>query len=96
MISIVKDLKESPALPQEWRDSKPGAWTESIDVRDFIQNNYTPYSGNEELLSGPSQRTLRLWEELKVLLKREIDNGGVLDADPGSGLLHRLPQARLH
>lgn len=54
---------------------------ESIDVRDFIQNNYTPYSGNEEFLSGPSQRTLRLWEELKVLLKREIDNGGVLDAD---------------
>ena len=81
MISIVKDLKESPALPQEWQGFKPGAWTESIDVRDFIQNNYTPYSGNEEFLSGPSQRTLRLWEELKVLLKREIDNGGVLDAD---------------
>ena len=81
MISIVKDLKVSPALPQEWQGFKPGAWTESIDVRDFIQNNYTPYSGNEEFLSGPSQRTLRLWEELKVLLKREIDNGGVLDAD---------------
>ena len=81
MISIVKDLKESPALPQEWQGFKPGAWTESIDVRDFIQNNYTPYSGNEEFLSGPSQRTLRLWEELKVLLKREIDTGGVLDAD---------------
>ena len=81
MISIVKDLKESPALPQEWQGFKPGAWTESIDVRDFIQNNYTPYSGNEEFLSGPSQRTLRLWEKLKVLLKREIDNGGVLDAD---------------
>lgn len=81
MISIVKDLKESPALPQEWQGFKPGAWTESIDVRDFIQNNYTPYSGNEEFLSGPSQRTLRLWEELKVLLKRETDNGGVLDAD---------------
>ena len=81
MISIVKDLKESTALPQEWQGFKPGAWTESIDVRDFIQHNYTPYSGNEEFLSGPSQRTLRLWDELKVLLKREIDNGGVLDAD---------------
>ena len=81
MISIVKDLKESTALPQEWQGFKPGTWTESIDVRDFIQHNYTPYSGNEEFLSGPSQRTLRLWDELKVLLKREIDNGGVLDAD---------------
>lgn len=81
MISIVKDLKESTAIPQEWQGFKPGAWTESIDVRDFIQHNYTPYSGNEEFLSGPSQRTLRLWDELKVLLKREIDNGGVLDAD---------------
>ena len=81
MISIVKDLKESTALPKEWQGFKPGAWTESIDVRDFIQHNYTPYSGNEEFLSGPSQRTLRLWDELKVLLKREIDNGGVLDAD---------------
>ena len=81
MISIVKDLKESTALPQEWQGFKPGAWTESIDVRDFIQHNYTPYSGNEEFLSDPSQRTLRLWDELKVLLKREIDNGGVLDAD---------------
>ena len=81
MISIVKDLKESTALPKEWQGFKPGAWTKSIDVRDFIQHNYTPYSGNEEFLSGPSQRTLRLWDELKVLLKREIDNGGVLDAD---------------
>lgn len=81
MVSIIKDLKEPLALPQEWQGFKPGAWTESIDVRDFIQHNYTPYSGNEEFLSGPSQRTLRLWDELKVLLKREIDNGGVLDAD---------------
>ena len=46
MISIVKDLKESTALPQEWQGFKPGTWTESIDVRDFIQHNYTPYSGN--------------------------------------------------
>ena len=81
MVGIIKDLKEAPALPQEWQGFKPGAWTESIDVRDFIQHNYTPYSGNEEFLSGPSQRTLRLWDKLKVLLKQEIDNGGVLDAD---------------
>ena len=81
MISMAKDLKASPALPQEWQGFKPGAWTESIDVRDFIQNNYTPYSGNEDFLSGPSRRTLQLWEDLKVLLKQETDNGGVLDAD---------------
>ena len=67
LVGIIKDLKEAPALPQGWQGFKPGAWTESINVRDFIQHNYTPYSGNEEFLSGPSQRTLRLWDKLKVL-----------------------------
>ena len=38
MVGIIKDLKEAPALPQEWQGFKPGAWTESIDVRDFIQH----------------------------------------------------------
>ena len=55
MISIVKRLEESPALPQEWQGIQAGSMDESIDVQDFIQNNYTPYSGNEEFLSGPSQ-----------------------------------------
>ncbi len=76
-----KDPITENALPQEWQGFTPGNWTECVDVRDFIQKNYTPYTGNEDFLVGPSAKTLHLWEDLKVLLKKEIDNGGVLDAD---------------
>lgn len=81
MISAAQDDKTGTTTLPQWKGFTPGAWTESVNVRDFIQRNYTPYSGNEEFLSGPSARTLHLWDKLKVLLKQEIDNGGVLDAD---------------
>ncbi len=81
MTSTEKNLIGNEALPQEWQGFTPGNWTESVDVRDFIQKNYTPYTGNEDFLSGPSAKTLHLWDDLKVLLKQEIDNGGVLAAD---------------
>lgn len=68
-------------LAKEWQGFKAGTWTETINVRDFIQQNYTPYSGDGAFLSGVSARTQQLWDELKVLLKAEIDKGGVLDAD---------------
>lgn len=81
MISLEKDVREPSAARREWQGFKPGTWMDAIDVRDFIQQNYTPYCGDEQFLSGPSERTLQLWDKLKGLLKQEIDRGGVLDAD---------------
>lgn len=81
MISSEQDSPSFPASFDSWTGFTPGTWTESIKVRDFIQKNYTPYGGNEDFLSGPSSRTLQLWDHLKTLLTQEIDQGGVLDAD---------------
>jgi formate C-acetyltransferase len=64
-----------------WRGFAPGNWQRQVDVRDFIQRNYTPYEGGDDFLSGPSQNTLALWDRLLPLLKAERDRGGVLDAD---------------
>ena len=64
-----------------WRGFKGGVWETSVDVREFIQANYTPYNGDYNFLKGPTARTNQLWDELKVLLKQEREAGGVLDAD---------------
>ncbi|MEM0925243.1 MAG: pyruvate formate lyase family protein, partial [Planctomycetota bacterium] len=75
-----------------------GEWRQSIDVRAFIQENYSPYEGNAAFLQGPTNRTDQLWAELKVLLEQEREAGGVLDADTkvvgkidshGPGYIHR-------
>ena len=59
-----------------------GDWENKIDVRDFIQKNYTPYDGDESFLTGPTEKTLKLWEKLSVLLEKERNSPGrVLDAD---------------
>ncbi len=60
---------------------KKGKWNEKIDVRDFIQNNYTEYTGNDEFLTGPTERTKKLWKEIITLNEKERQAGGVLDAD---------------
>ncbi len=64
-----------------WRGFKPGEWQEKVDVRSFVQANYKPYTEDYSFLCGPTARTEKLWDELKVLLKQELDAGGVLDAD---------------
>ncbi|MFG0290526.1 MAG: formate C-acetyltransferase [Rhodopirellula sp. JB044] len=64
-----------------WRQFRPGNWEDEIDVRGFIQANYQPYAGNDEFLAEPTQRTRDLWDDLKVLLEKEREAGGVLDAD---------------
>ncbi len=58
-----------------------GKWSTEIDVRDFIQKNYTVYTGNSDFLEGPTASTQKLWQECCDLLKQERDNGGVLDMD---------------
>ena len=60
---------------------KNADWTDDINVRDFIQLNYTPYTDDSSFLTGPTESTKKLWNEVLDLYKKERDNGGVLDAD---------------
>ncbi len=62
-----------------WRGFKEGSWTENIDVRDFIQKNYTPYEGDSSFLKGPTERTERLYAKVQQLFKEEQEKDGVLD-----------------
>jgi formate C-acetyltransferase len=77
-----ENTAETTTEPQNaWRSFKDGIWQEQIDVRDFIQQNYTPYEGDYSFLKEPTERTKQLWDELKELLTQELDAGGILDAD---------------
>ncbi|MFI3210983.1 MAG: formate C-acetyltransferase [Peptostreptococcaceae bacterium] len=64
-----------------WQGFKEGRWTKEVDVRGFIQDNYTPYEGDDSFLAGATEETTKLWEEVMVLFKAERDNGGTLDVD---------------
>ncbi len=64
-----------------WKSFKIGKWTEEIDVRDFIQLNYTPYEGDSTFLAPATDDTLKLWDIILDYSKKERDAGGVLDAD---------------
>ena len=70
------DKKVYPAT-----DFVSGKWQQEINVRDFIQKNYTPYEGDANFLAEPTEATTKLWQECCDLLKKERDNGGVLDMD---------------
>ncbi|MBC5742933.1 formate C-acetyltransferase [Lachnospiraceae bacterium MD308] len=65
----------------EWTSFKGGVWEKEINVRDFIQKNYTPYEGDESFLAGPTQATKELWEQVLRLSEEEREKGGVLDMD---------------
>lgn len=66
---------------QEWQGFTEGNWNREIDVRDFIQKNYTPYEGDASFLAGPTEATTKLWDEVMDLFKQEREHGGVLDMD---------------
>src|SRR5690625_151358 len=66
---------------QAWLGLRKGKWVSEIDVRDFIMHNFSPYVGNENFLSEPTEATNELWEQVMDLTKQERDNGGVLDMD---------------
>lgn len=66
----------------EWEGFKPGRWSNtSINLRDFIQKNFTPYDGDDSFLTGPTEATTKLWEQVMELSKKEREAGGVLDMD---------------
>ena len=66
---------------KEWEGFNGRIWKEEVNVRDFIQNNYKPYDGDESFLVGPTEATDKLWGELQKLQKEERAKGGVLDME---------------
>ncbi|WP_294533756.1 formate C-acetyltransferase [uncultured Pseudoflavonifractor sp.] len=73
-------MEETRTVP-EWDSFTPGVWQKEINVRDFIQKNYTPYEGDESFLSGPTEDTKALWAQVMDLSRQEREKGGVLDMD---------------
>ena len=68
-------------MREQWNGFNGGCWQEDINVRDFIQKNYTPYEGDESFLAGPTERTTKLMTKLNHLFDLEQQFGGVLDID---------------
>ncbi len=65
----------------EWNGFVDGKWSKEVNVRDFIQKNYTQYEGDSSFLAGPTKETTDLWNQVLGLMKQERENGGVLDMD---------------
>ena len=68
-------------MKTEWRGFKGTHWVDDVDVRDFVQNNYTPYDGDDSFLESPTEATSKLWDLLQGLQKEERAKGGVLDME---------------
>ncbi len=68
-------------MTNAWQSFQEGPWTQTLDVRDFIQKNVTPYDGDSSFLMPPSQKTRKLWAACQNLLQKEQENGGVLEVD---------------
>ncbi len=68
-------------MKQEWRSFKGGHWVDDINVRDFIQNNYTQYEGDESFLADATEATNTLWDKVQALQKEERAKGGVLECE---------------
>ncbi|HLO51972.1 MAG TPA: formate C-acetyltransferase [Kamptonema sp.] len=65
---------------EQWKEFEQGSWVSEVDVRDFIQKNYTPYEGDESFLEGATTRTQTLWQQVSALTAKEREKG-ILDAD---------------
>ena len=68
-------------MREEWRGFKTGHWVKDVNVRSFIQENYTVYDGDSSFLAGPTEATDKLWNEVQALQKEERAKGGVLDME---------------
>ncbi|QAY74373.1 formate C-acetyltransferase [Agromyces protaetiae] len=77
------DHDDADRTPQAWHCFEPGPWQDGIDVRDFIQRNYTPYLGDGSFLEGATERTTRMWEKLTAMFPAERERG-VYDIDPAT------------
>ena len=80
-ITAVPSDRSDTAVPAAWEGFVAGPWTDHVDVRDFIQRNYTPYEGDASFLSGPTARTTGIWDKLSAMFPAEREKG-VYDVDP--------------
>lgn len=66
---------------EQWKGFAPGVWQDEINVRNFIQKNYTQYTGDDSFLQPPTEKTKKVWGKCEELLRQEMKNGGVLDVE---------------
>ena len=66
---------------EQWKGFAPGVWQDEINVRNFIQKNYTQYTGDDSFLQPPTEKTKKVWGKCEDLLRQEMKNGGVLDVE---------------
>lgn len=81
MSAMYQTFQNTPIFQTAWRGFLGSKWTDEVNVRDFIQNNYTQYDGDESFLSAPTSATHLLWECLQKLQKEEHEKGGVLECE---------------
>ncbi|MGZ9848418.1 formate C-acetyltransferase [Macrococcus psychrotolerans] len=74
-------FKEETKITNAWEGFKSGKWNKRVDVREFIQLNYTLFEGKDEFLAGPTEATKKLWEQVMQLSKEERERGGMWDMD---------------
>ena len=79
--ATINIFKEDILMRSEWNGFEGGLWEKNVEVREFIQKNYTPYEGDDSFLCGPTQNTNDLWAQVMDLTKKEREQGGVLDMD---------------
>ena len=68
-------------MKEQWQGFKGSKWQDEVDVRDFIQNNYTQYDGDESFLADATEATNTLWDKVQALQKEERAKGGVLECE---------------
>ena len=81
MSAMYQTFQNTPIFQTAWRGFPGSKWTDEVNVRDFIQNNYTQYDGDESFLAAPTNATHLLWERLQKLQKEEHEKGGVLECE---------------
>ncbi|EJQ7839949.1 formate C-acetyltransferase [Staphylococcus pseudintermedius] len=84
-------IKDTQTTHNAWEGFKTGRWTRHVDVREFIQLNFTGYQGDDSFLAGPTEATTKLWDQVMVLSKEERERGGIWDMDtkvPSTVLSH--------
>lgn len=74
-------IKDTQTTHNVWEGFKTGRWTRHVDVREFIQLNFTGYQGDDSFLAGPTEATTKLWDQVMVLSKEERERGGIWDMD---------------
>jgi len=87
----VQSILETKIPGNAWRDFVGGSWQNHVDVREFIQKNYTPYEGDERFLRGATERTKKLWDKLSPLFHEERERGVLAVSQVPSGILAHAP-----